>query len=68
MQDELFEGAGLTPLEADAAATGAHSLAVYFEGGALPREHLDAVVRCPLVQSGNAAPAKPEKKKRLFRF
>lgn len=68
LQDELFEGAGLTALDADAAAVGAHSLAVYFEGGALPREHLDAVVRCPLVQPGNSAPAKPEKKKRLFRF
>jgi hypothetical protein len=69
LQDELFEGVGLTPLEADAAAAGAHGLAVYFEGGALPREHLDAVMRCPLVQSAPAtAPKAPEKKKRLFRF
>jgi hypothetical protein len=67
LQDELFEGVGLTPLEADAAAAGAHGLAVYFEGGALPREHLDAVMRCPLVQHAPVQKA-PEKKKRLFRF
>lgn len=64
LQDESSD-IPLTQLSADAGCLGAHELAGHFHRGDLPREHLDAVVRCPLAV---APPKAPEKKRRLFRF
>lgn len=64
LQDEAGDAA-LTQLSVDAACLGAHELAGHFHRGDLPREHLDAVVRCPL---SIAPPKAPERKRRLFRF
>jgi hypothetical protein len=66
LQEELAEQMVLIHLEADAAALGAHDLAAHFQAGNLPREHLDAVVRCPLAEAEPKAP--PKKKRRLFGF
>lgn len=67
LKDEAGEAVPLVSLPADAAAQGAHDLAGHFQRGELPRDYLDAIVRCPLYAP---QPAKqPEKKKkRMFRF
>lgn len=66
LQEELAEGIPVVVLPADAAAVGAHDLAIQFQRGDQPREHLDTVVRYGLPSTG--APKNVERKRRLFRF
>lgn len=67
LQEETGACTALAALPADAAALGAHDLAVHIQRGDLPRDHLDAVVRCPL-STAPVNPKVPERKRRIFRF
>lgn len=62
--EETEEEIPIIALPEDAGALGTHDLAIFFHRGEFPREHLEAIVRCPLHVPPQ--PKQKEKKRRRF--